>query len=168
MTPPFKAVTYISGWRRNKLYFKGSEEKAEIELVQVELRGKGHGLQISNCDFYTIPILGNTNLPPKRRKFSHFFQGTDATVGDSFSRNGGTLFQDTDATVGEALLPWDLLYSPERIAWEGDRQTLTHKRTSRLLNQSVPRGDSVKIYLILYLHGYYICRACRWYLPGNI
>ena len=67
-----------------------------------------------------------------------FFQGTDVTVGNGFSRNDGIFFQGTDATVGDnfsrndgwpwwatALLPWDLHYSPGRIAWGGDNKQQT-------------------------------------------
>ena len=56
-----------------------------------------------------------------------FFQGTDATVGYGFSCNDGTFFQGTDATVGDGFAPWDLLCSPGRIVWEGDRKN-THKQ----------------------------------------
>ena len=32
-----------------------------------------------------------------------FFQGTDATVGEGFSRNDVAFFQGTDATVGDGF-----------------------------------------------------------------
>ena len=43
-----------------------------------------------------------------------------------------------------ALLPWDRLCSPWRIAWEGDRQTHTQTNIATT-RQSGPRADSVKI-----------------------
>ena len=42
-----------------------------------------------------------------------------------------------------ALLPWDLLCSPGRIAWEGDK--VSRGQTLRLLDQSGQMADSVKI-----------------------
>ena len=76
-----------------------------------------------------------------------FFQGTDATVGDGFSRNDGTFFQGADTLVGDGFAP----LGPALLPWEnrmgrGQTHTHTHKRTSRLLDQSGPRTDSVKIH----------------------
>ena len=65
-----------------------------------------------------------------------------------------------------AFLPWDLLCSPGRIAWEGDnKQQTTHGRTSRLLDRIGPVGqfgENIKIYNdIISDHGGNCCRSSK-------
>ena len=52
-----------------------------------------------------------------------------------------------------ALLPWDILCSPGRIAWEGDEQT--DRQTLRLLDRIGLRGQfGEKLFFVFWLEAY--------------